>query len=84
MKVEYDDLANVAYIKLHENEIAESEEVEEGIIFDFDADNKVVGVEILGIKQRTPEQIKSINLQLDEKDKAKLRKLFNLVAPAFA
>jgi len=34
--------------------IIESEEVQPGIILDFDANNQVVGVEILRVKERVP------------------------------
>lgn len=83
MKVEYDLLANAAYIRLREIKIVESEEIADGVICDFDEQNKIVGIEILGIKQRTPEQIKSINFQFDEQDRAALKMFFNLFAPAF-
>ncbi len=60
MRVEYDPIANAAYIRIRETEIIESEEVAEGVVCDFDQQNKIVGVEILSIKQRTPTQIKNI------------------------
>ncbi len=38
--------SNMLYIKLAEGESVESEEVADGIVLDFDADNKVIGIEI--------------------------------------
>jgi Protein of unknown function (DUF2283) len=34
--------------------IVESEEVSPGVVFDFNADNQVVGVEILNLSKRSP------------------------------
>jgi uncharacterized protein YuzE len=42
--------------RLDESAIAESEEVQPGVILDFDEDGRVVGVEFLGIRARIPEQ----------------------------
>jgi uncharacterized protein YuzE len=35
--------------------VIESEEVEAGIVYDFDANNNLVGIEILNLKHKTPE-----------------------------
>jgi uncharacterized protein YuzE len=40
------------YLRLDEKAIAESEEVQPGVILDFDAEGRVVGVEILELSQR--------------------------------
>lgn len=54
MKVQFDEQADALYLGLDEAKIVESEEVEPGIVLDFDADGKVVGIEILGLKERVP------------------------------
>jgi uncharacterized protein YuzE len=46
MKFTYDKQANVLYIKLSENQIADSEEKEPNLIIDFDNGDNVVGIEI--------------------------------------
>ncbi len=38
-------------------EVVESEEVEPGVILDFNADGKVVGVEMLNLSERVPLEI---------------------------
>ena len=43
----YDPEADAAYIYLGESKILESEEVAPGIVLDFDAEGRVVGIEIL-------------------------------------
>ncbi len=83
MRVEYDPIANAAYIRMRETNIVESEEVADGVICDFDEQNKIVGVEILSIKQRSPTQIKNIIFPFDEQDKQNLKELFSIFALAF-
>jgi len=55
VKVEYDPEADAAYIKLTEADVAESEEVKPGIILDYDAQERVVGIEILYVSKRRPD-----------------------------
>jgi uncharacterized protein YuzE len=52
------------YLRLDESEIAESEEVQPGVILDFDSNNNVVGVEILALSTRVkPEMLKIVQLE---------------------
>ena len=83
MRVEHDPIANAAYIRIRETEIIESEEIADGVVCDFDEQNKIVGVEILSVKQRTPNQIKNIIFPFEPQDKQSLRELFNIFALAF-
>lgn len=53
MKIEYDPAADALYVRLGETKIVESEQVQPGVILDFDESGKVVGVEILSASQRT-------------------------------
>lgn len=53
MKLKVDEQADALYLRLDDSEIVESEEVSPGIILDFNADNQVVGVEILNLSQRS-------------------------------
>jgi len=43
--------SDALYIRFSENPIAESEEVKEGVILDFDADGHLVGLEVLNFTQ---------------------------------
>jgi uncharacterized protein YuzE len=54
MKVRYDRAADAVYFRLDDSPILESEEVQPGVIVDFNRDNQVVGVEILGVRARAP------------------------------
>ncbi len=53
MIFEYDSQADAAYVKISDNEIADTREVAEGIIVDFNSEGKVVGIEILSMKSRS-------------------------------
>lgn len=60
MKLKIDEEADALYLRLDESAIVESEEVQPGVILDFNAENCVVGVEFLGISKRVePEKLKS-------------------------
>ncbi len=49
--VTYDSDANAAYIRLSNEVILESEEVSDGIVLDYDAEGKIVGLEILDARK---------------------------------
>jgi uncharacterized protein YuzE len=63
MKIEYDpkyDIMNVEFIA--EGDIAESVELEDGIIVDYAEDKRVVSIEILDVKKRVRgEKLESVN-----------------------
>ena len=42
------------YLRLDDTPVVESEEVSDGIILDYNADGRVVGIEVLYISQRSP------------------------------
>jgi len=52
MKLTYDPTADAVYVKLSQHPPVESEEIAPGIMFDFDADNRLVGIEVLNAKTR--------------------------------
>ena len=54
MRVRMDQEADALYIRLDETPIVESEEVSPGIILDFDENGRVIGVEMLNVRQRLP------------------------------
>ena len=41
MRVEYDPIANAAYIRIRETEIMESEEITDGVVCDFDEQKRL-------------------------------------------
>jgi uncharacterized protein YuzE len=54
MKMHYDQTTDALYLRLDESSIVESEEVQPGIVLDFNDKQQVVGVEILRVKERVP------------------------------
>jgi uncharacterized protein YuzE len=60
MKIEYDPEVDALYVRLNDHKIIESEQVQPGIILDFDEAGKVVSVEVLSVSQRNnhPEPMK--------------------------
>jgi uncharacterized protein YuzE len=54
MKVHFDEKADALYLRLDDSKIVESEEVQPGIVLDFNEQNQVVGIEILRVKERVP------------------------------
>ena len=55
MKLEYDPETDAAYITLVDVEVVDSEEVKPGIVVDYDAKNRVVGIEVLHVRKRLPD-----------------------------
>ncbi len=53
MRLKIDKQNDALYLRLDEAAIIESEEVQPGVILDFDARGKVVGIEILALSTRT-------------------------------
>lgn len=54
MKVHFDEKADAIYLRLDDSKIVESQEVQPGVVLDFNERNQVVGVEILRVKSRVP------------------------------
>lgn len=60
MKLKIDKENDTLYFRLDDSEIVESEEVQPGVILDYNSEGEVVGVEILNVSSRVkPEQLKN-------------------------
>ena len=59
MKFKYHKKEDALYLRFSEGEIAESDEVREGIILDYDKNQKLVGLEVLDAAKRFPHQFAS-------------------------
>jgi uncharacterized protein YuzE len=53
MKIEYDQQADAMYIRLRAGTLTESEIIRPGIVFDYDVEGKVLGIEFLDVSERT-------------------------------
>lgn len=56
MRLHYDKKQDALYIKFNENRYQESNEIQEGIIFDYDAKGKIIGIEVLDASHKFPHQ----------------------------
>ena len=64
MRVKVDRDSDAPYFRLDESRIVEPEEVRPGVILDFDENDQLVVVELLGISARaTEEELSSIQFQ---------------------
>ncbi len=52
MRIKIDLESDAFYFRISEDPIEESEEVSKGLIVDYDASGKVVGIEILNVKDK--------------------------------
>jgi len=64
MRLKVDKDNDAVYFRLDDTAIVESEEIQPGVILDYDAQNRVVGVEILKIMERVaPEKLKILQFE---------------------
>jgi uncharacterized protein YuzE len=64
MRLKVDHKNDALYLRLDESAIVDSEEIKPGVILDYDANENVVGVEILGVTKRVPaEQLKMLQFE---------------------
>lgn len=52
MKLEFDPDADAAYFEITGVEVERTEEIEPGILADYDADGHLVGIEVLSVSKR--------------------------------
>jgi uncharacterized protein YuzE len=64
MRIKVDRDSDALYFRLDESRVVESEEIRPGVILDYDEDDRVVGVEFLGVSLRaTKEELSSLQFQ---------------------
>lgn len=64
MKLTIDREADALYLNLDESPAAESEEISPGVILDYNAEGKVVGIEMLYLSTRvSPEKLNRMQLE---------------------
>ncbi|MBB4266294.1 DUF2283 domain-containing protein [Roseospira visakhapatnamensis] len=52
MKTAYDPEVDALYVSLSDRPSVESEEISPGVVFDFDDDHRLVGIELLNARTR--------------------------------
>jgi uncharacterized protein YuzE len=53
MKIEYNQKVDAMYIRFMVGKVTESDEVRPGVVLDFDAVGRVLGIEMLDMSKRT-------------------------------
>ena len=63
MRVKINRECDTVYFRLTDGDIAASEETEHGFVVDYDGNQKIVGIEILGVSQFVPvESLSNVNV----------------------
>jgi len=57
MKISYDREADVLYIRLTDNLVFESEEKQPNVVFDYDENNNIVGIEFTYFLERNKKDV---------------------------
>ena len=63
MKIEYDSDADALYISLIEGDLDETKEIDSSTLIDYDKYGRVIGIEILFVKETYPEIMKSLQAE---------------------
>jgi len=62
--LKWDKENDAQFFRLDDCEIFESEEIESGVIVDYNKDNQIVGFEILNVSTRVlPEKLKTLQFE---------------------
>ncbi len=76
LKLEYDKETDALYLKFSDNQIIDSEEIAPDLICDYDEMNQVVGIEVLGLTHKNPEQFKALNIRFSDDELAIVKEFF--------
>lgn len=55
MKLHYDSETDALYLRLGESPVVDSQEVRPGVVLDYDADDRLVAIELLHVKRQFPD-----------------------------
>lgn len=65
MRLKINKENDALYLRLDEKTVVESEEVQPGVILDFDENGRVVGIEILDLSTRTePKKLRVLQFEM--------------------
>ena len=63
MKIKYDPDADAMYIRLRDDTVDHTKEIDENPIIDFNKKGKVIGFEILFVKEKNPNLLKEFKVE---------------------
>jgi len=69
MLIRYDGQSKAAYIRLLDSEVIESEEVAPGVVYDFDVEDRVRGIEFYRLDSLSKEVLSSLDLPIHPQEK---------------
>ena len=65
-RIKYDPEVDAAYLRIQDGEYVESEESSDGVILDYDQNNNVISVELLGVATLPPSHWQKLQPRLSE------------------
>lgn len=74
--IEYDKEVDAAYFQIEDRQVIDSEEIADGIVVDYDKNDNIIGVELLGVKTLDLSNFQVLNPLLPESVKTKFREFF--------
>ncbi len=80
--IRYDETLDAAYFQIESKQVIDSEEIADGIIVDYDQDDNVVAVEIIGVKTINPADLKILKPLIPESVQARFQEFFPKLATA--
>ena len=66
MQVEYDKVADSVYFRFKGEDVAESVEIGEGVLIDYDSKGVICGIEVLAFSKRNLDLNRLVKLRDDE------------------
>jgi len=63
MKISYDKQADSLYIEFIEEKVDHTSELDENTIIDYDNSGKVIGVELLFVKEKNPSILDNVKFE---------------------
>lgn len=69
MIIRYDGESKAAYVKLLDSDVIESEEVAPGVVYDFDIEDRVRGIEFYQLDSLSKQSFSSLELPLHSQEK---------------
>lgn len=54
VRLHYDAQTNAAYLRFSGEAVVESEEVAPGVVLDYDAEGRIIGMEVLSAREHLP------------------------------
>lgn len=65
MRIRVDKESDALYLRISEDKIVESEEVAPGILIDYGENGKILGLEIIGLKEKfSPSEVSRVEVDL--------------------